>query len=54
MGVERNPDSRWYNYVYVPTLKKTIQFLSPTGYIEKQSAIIIQRWWRSLKKIKID
>lgn len=50
MGVEYNPNSRWYNYVYIEGLKKKMSFLNLIGLQETQSAIIIQRWWRRLKE----
>ena len=49
MGVEHNPNSRWYNFVYIRDLDSTMAFLNSKGFRETRGAIIIQRWWRRMK-----
>lgn len=51
MGVEHNPNSRWYNVVYIQGLKSNMAFLNSKGFEAIYNAIIIQRWWRKIKSI---
>jgi hypothetical protein len=49
MGIEHNPNSRWYNFVYMEDIKSSVRYINLTGIKERESAIIIQRWWKRMK-----